>query len=144
MQDLDFDRLLCRFTQLPPALAATKYSKMTTNTSNIVFDDIFTISAIDKEGKKFDRGARKAGDDRRLAPETEQHVHYSVTTICAFKELRHGPNTRLQRGTVPTTSRPVVRTCPFLVASTRAEYGGRRGREGPRCLEARREGQERT
>ncbi|KAI0932321.1 hypothetical protein AcW2_000987 [Taiwanofungus camphoratus] len=31
---------------------------MTSNTSNIVFDDIFTISAIDKEGKKFDRVSR--------------------------------------------------------------------------------------
>ncbi|CAL1696043.1 unnamed protein product [Somion occarium] len=31
---------------------------MTTNASNIVFDDIFTISAIDKEGKKFDRVSR--------------------------------------------------------------------------------------
>jgi DNA-directed RNA polymerases I, II, and III subunit RPABC3 len=29
---------------------------MATNSSNIVFDDIFTINAIDKEGKKFDRG----------------------------------------------------------------------------------------
>ena len=25
--------------------------------SNIVFDDIFRINAIDREGKKFDRGA---------------------------------------------------------------------------------------
>ncbi|KAH9898504.1 hypothetical protein C8Q73DRAFT_788681 [Cubamyces lactineus] len=33
-------------------------SKMTSNTSNIVFDDIFTINAIDKEGKKFDRVSR--------------------------------------------------------------------------------------
>ena len=24
--------------------------------SNIVFDDLFTINAIDREGKKFDRG----------------------------------------------------------------------------------------
>ncbi|KAH9937591.1 uncharacterized protein B0H18DRAFT_971362 [Fomitopsis serialis] len=31
---------------------------MTTNTSNIVFDDMFTISDIDKEGKKFDRVSR--------------------------------------------------------------------------------------
>lgn len=31
---------------------------MTTNTSNIIFDDIFTISDIDKEGKKFDRVSR--------------------------------------------------------------------------------------
>jgi len=29
---------------------------MATAASNIVFDDIFTINAIDKEGKKFDRG----------------------------------------------------------------------------------------
>ncbi|OSX67662.1 hypothetical protein POSPLADRAFT_1129609 [Postia placenta MAD-698-R-SB12] len=31
---------------------------MTTNASNVVFDDIFTINAIDKEGKKFDRVSR--------------------------------------------------------------------------------------
>ncbi|KAF5382901.1 hypothetical protein D9757_006390 [Collybiopsis confluens] len=29
---------------------------MTSASSNIVFDDIFNISAIDKEGRKFDRG----------------------------------------------------------------------------------------
>ena len=29
---------------------------MSAAVSNIVFDDIFTINAIDKEGKKFDRG----------------------------------------------------------------------------------------
>ncbi|KAF7436978.1 DNA-directed RNA polymerases I, II, and III subunit RPABC3 [Pleurotus ostreatus] len=31
---------------------------MTAVASNIVFDDIFTINAIDKEGKKFDRVSR--------------------------------------------------------------------------------------
>jgi len=31
---------------------------MTSNASNIVFDDIFTINAIDKEGTKFDRVSR--------------------------------------------------------------------------------------
>ncbi|THH34107.1 hypothetical protein EUX98_g14 [Antrodiella citrinella] len=31
---------------------------MSSNSSSIVFDDIFTISAIDKEGKKFDRVSR--------------------------------------------------------------------------------------
>ncbi|GJE98068.1 RNA polymerase Rpb8 [Phanerochaete sordida] len=31
---------------------------MSSNTSNIVFDDIFTLTAIDKEGKKFDRVSR--------------------------------------------------------------------------------------
>jgi len=31
---------------------------MSSTTSNIVFDDIFTINAIDKEGKKFDRVSR--------------------------------------------------------------------------------------
>jgi DNA-directed RNA polymerases I, II, and III subunit RPABC3 len=30
---------------------------MTSATSNIVFDDVFTINAIDKDGKKFDRGS---------------------------------------------------------------------------------------
>ena len=32
---------------------------MTSNASNIVFDDIFTINDIDKEGKKFDRGSSR-------------------------------------------------------------------------------------
>ena len=31
---------------------------MASNTSNVLFDDIFTINDIDKEGKKFDRGVR--------------------------------------------------------------------------------------
>ncbi|KAH9946777.1 hypothetical protein B0H21DRAFT_778895 [Amylocystis lapponica] len=31
---------------------------MTSNSSNVVFDDIFTINDIDKEGKKFDRVSR--------------------------------------------------------------------------------------
>ncbi|KAL0950982.1 hypothetical protein HGRIS_007729 [Hohenbuehelia grisea] len=31
---------------------------MTSVSSNIIFDDIFTINAIDKEGKKFDRVSR--------------------------------------------------------------------------------------
>lgn len=29
---------------------------MASAASSIIFDDIFTINAIDKEGKKFDRG----------------------------------------------------------------------------------------
>lgn len=29
---------------------------MTSTSSNVVFDDIFTINAVDKDGKKFDRG----------------------------------------------------------------------------------------
>ncbi|KZT06869.1 uncharacterized protein LAESUDRAFT_743194 [Laetiporus sulphureus 93-53] len=33
-------------------------TKMAANTSNLVFDDLFTISAVDKEGKKFDRVSR--------------------------------------------------------------------------------------
>jgi hypothetical protein len=31
---------------------------MAASSSNIVFDDMFTLSGIDKEGKKFDRGPR--------------------------------------------------------------------------------------
>ncbi|RDX57502.1 RNA polymerase [Polyporus arcularius HHB13444] len=31
---------------------------MSSNSSNVLFDDIFTINAIDKEGKKFDRVSR--------------------------------------------------------------------------------------
>jgi len=37
---------------------------MANASSNIVFDDIFTISAIDKEGKKFDRVSRLYGHSK--------------------------------------------------------------------------------
>ena len=38
-------------------LTARLLSTMATTSSSLLFDDIFTISAIDKEGKKFDRGS---------------------------------------------------------------------------------------
>jgi hypothetical protein len=38
-------------------------SIMATTVSSVVFDDIFTINAIDKEGKKFDRGIRSFESD---------------------------------------------------------------------------------
>ena len=41
-----------------PGPAGSNDDKMSSNTSNVLFDDIFTINDIDKEGKKFDRGAR--------------------------------------------------------------------------------------
>jgi len=45
----EHDNLLGLFLhQCPPGMANTS--------SSIIFDDIFTINAIDKEGKKFDRG----------------------------------------------------------------------------------------
>ncbi|KAF5356048.1 hypothetical protein D9756_003907 [Leucocoprinus leucothites] len=37
---------------------------MANTSSNIVFDDIFTINAIDKEGKKFDRVSRLYGHSK--------------------------------------------------------------------------------
>ncbi|KAI0274820.1 RNA polymerase [Gloeopeniophorella convolvens] len=37
---------------------------MASLTSNIIFDDIFTIEAIDKDGKKFDRVSRLAAKSR--------------------------------------------------------------------------------
>ncbi|KAH0838433.1 RNA polymerase I [Lanmaoa asiatica] len=39
---------------------------MSSASSNIVFDDIFTINAIDKEGKKFDRGTETRGIVRNI------------------------------------------------------------------------------
>lgn len=44
-------------------LAANCGSIMATTVSSVVFDDIFTINAIDKEGKKFDRGMRSFESD---------------------------------------------------------------------------------
>jgi hypothetical protein len=35
---------------------------MAATSSSIVFDDIFTIESIDKEGKKFDRGPSQFND----------------------------------------------------------------------------------
>lgn len=36
--------------------SARLLSNMTATTSNVVFDDLFKINDIDKDGKKFDRG----------------------------------------------------------------------------------------
>lgn len=44
-------------TERPLRLGQNVYSRVMANaTSSIIFDDIFKINDIDKEGKKFDRG----------------------------------------------------------------------------------------
>ena len=43
--------------QLGPLPFDSLSPTMATTSSSLLFDDIFTISAIDKEGKKFDRGS---------------------------------------------------------------------------------------
>jgi hypothetical protein len=45
-------------TRVRARLFVCSLPAMAASASNIVFDDMFTISAIDKEGKKFDRGPR--------------------------------------------------------------------------------------
>lgn len=57
---------------------------MTANASNIVFDDIFTISAIDKEGKKFDRGSYNNMSTNFV---DQSIVTPSITTIRTLKKL---------------------------------------------------------
>ncbi len=47
------------FGDIPKWKLSSSLTSMASAASNIVFDDIFTISSIDKEGKKFDRGQRR-------------------------------------------------------------------------------------
>ncbi|KAI0726417.1 RNA polymerase [Fomitopsis betulina] len=74
---------------------------MTTNTSNIVFDDIFTISAIDKEGKKFDRVSRLYAHSKNY--DMDLTLDYNVElyplqadqsfALALSSSLARGPNT---------------------------------------------------
>jgi hypothetical protein len=59
---------------------------MAASSSNLVFDDIFTIGGIDKEGKKFDRGASRARE-----PNAHGSLRRaSLAPIRALQKLRHG------------------------------------------------------
>ena len=59
---------------------------MASLTSNIVFDDIFAIKEINKDGKKFDRGMFNT-----YASPTCTHLGpYSFPTSCRVKKLLHG------------------------------------------------------
>ena len=72
---------------------------MSSNTSNVLFDDIFTINAIDKEGKKFDRGARSASVLHVAIPLTVTMAGLpmsSFPSVRALKKLRHGVDAGLQ------------------------------------------------
>lgn len=69
---------------------------MTSNASNVLFDDIFTINAIDKEGKKFDRGAPRAAPEPDPPTDPPLCIYMrSVASLRAFKKLRHGSDARL-------------------------------------------------
>ena len=53
--------------------------------SNIVFDDIFRINAIDREGKKFDRGASLSlYIMRRLTIVHQSHVYTRTHKIMTW------------------------------------------------------------
>ncbi|KZT74718.1 RNA polymerase I [Daedalea quercina L-15889] len=74
---------------------------MATNTSNIVFDDIFTISDIDKEGKKFDRVSRLYAHSKNY--DMDLTLDYNVElyplqkdqsfALALASSLARGPNT---------------------------------------------------
>ncbi|KAH9835651.1 RNA polymerase [Rhodofomes roseus] len=74
---------------------------MSTNTSNIVFDDIFTINAIDKEGKKFDRVSRLYAHSKNY--DMDFTLDYNVElyplqkdesfALALASSLARGPNT---------------------------------------------------
>ncbi|KAI0773830.1 RNA polymerase [Fomes fomentarius] len=49
---------------------------MASNTSNVLFDDIFAISEVDKEGKKFDRVSRLYGRSKNY--DMELTLDYNV------------------------------------------------------------------
>ena len=73
-----------RETNSPLTFTVPITFKMTANASNIVFDDIFTISAIDKEGKKFDRGSYNNMSTNFV---DQSIVTPSITTIRTLKKL---------------------------------------------------------
>ena len=54
---------------------------MTSTASNVVFNDIFTINDIDKEGKKFDRGAYFSLLDGYI-----QLIHSAVSRLYAHSK----------------------------------------------------------
>src|SRR5438445_6822825 len=99
---------------------------MTTAASNIVFDDIFTINAIDKEGKKFDRGSSNnflvQKNDTKNQVRLSAAPPTSVPLICPFQKLRHGPNVRLQRRIISSTRRTEFRSCIGVFAFERAGH----------------------
>lgn len=69
--------------------------RMTTTTSNIVFDDLFTINAIDKDGRKFDRGAWLVLN-RSAKPLVQISVICSIAALRKIIKLWHGPDLGLQ------------------------------------------------
>ena len=81
-----------RETNSPLTFTVPITFKMTANASNIVFDDIFTISAIDKERKKFDRGSYNNMSTNFV---DQSIVTPSITTIRTLKKLWYGSDPRL-------------------------------------------------
>ena len=67
-------------------------SIMAATSSSLLFDDIFTINAIDKEGKKFDRGTVLLSRVKRMLTIGK----FSVASLCSLQKLRYGLDTRLQ------------------------------------------------
>ncbi|KAJ4486328.1 RNA polymerase [Lentinula aciculospora] len=74
---------------------------MTSVSSNVVFDDIFNISAIDKEGKKFDRVSRLYAHSKNY--DMEITLDYNIElfplavnenfALALASSLAHGPPT---------------------------------------------------
>lgn len=72
-------------------MTVTSFSNMASASSNILFDDLFTIESIDKEGKKFDRGSSRF----LLLDPTHSCGPLSLPLVCPLIEFRHGPGSRL-------------------------------------------------
>lgn len=96
---------------LHPDLAYSS-RKMTSAQSNIIFDDLFTVTAIDMDGKKFDRG----GKDMLRVYKLNSYSVISVTIGGYFFQLGNASNAGLQHRTLLIKCRRKVYSRPGFVS----------------------------
>ncbi|KAG6878427.1 hypothetical protein C0993_007028 [Termitomyces sp. T159_Od127] len=75
---------------------------MTTTASSIVFDDIFTINAIDKEGKKFDRVSRLYAHSKNYEMDLTLDFNVELFPLQNEDSFALALATSLARGGAPT------------------------------------------
>lgn len=96
---------------------------MSSNSSNIVFDDIFTINAIDKEGKKFDRVSRLYAHSKNY--DMDLTLDYNIELF----PLQEGQQIALALATSLSRGPPADGEDEKDVAVWRPDGKGRRGLE---------------
>ncbi|THU91772.1 RNA polymerase [Dendrothele bispora CBS 962.96] len=77
---------------------------MSSTTSNIVFDDMFAISDIDKEGKKFDRVSRLYAHSKNYDMDLTLDYNIELFSLQQNQSFALALATSLARGAPPTTT----------------------------------------